>query len=424
MRRGAWGLTGAVGALALSCGLAGAADWPRFRGPNGTGVAADKDVPVQWTAEDGPLWKVPIPGKGNSSPVIVGKRLFLQSASDDAKERMLLCLDAVTGKILWTRTVSGGPAPPRGLGPKNQNTLASSTPAVEEDRVFALFWDGKAVSLQAFGVEGEPLWKQDLGPFKSQHGPGFSPMTHDGKVFVVNDQDGSAELLAFDARTGKGVWEAKRKPFRACYSTPFVRATEGGTTELVVSTTAGVTGYDPKTGAENWSYTWSFTRMPLRTVASSIAADGLVFAHAGDGDGSRHLIAVRLGGKGDVTGTNLVWENRKVFPYVPCMLASGDYLYSVNDAGTAACHAARTGEEVWSKRLAGPVTASPILVDGKVYAIDESGEVYVFEAAPTFKLLAKNSVGESVLSSPAVADNRMYIRGREHLFCIAKTPAK
>jgi outer membrane protein assembly factor BamB len=417
---------GAAWGLACTAGIVCGDDWPRFRGPNGTGVAADKDVPIKWTAEEGMLWKVRIPGKGNSSPVIAGSRLFLESATADAKERLLLCLDASTGKVLWTRSVSGGPAPPKGLGPSSQNSLASSTPAVDGDRVFAVFWDGKGVSLHAYGIQGEQLWQQDLGAFKSQHGPGFSPVAHDGKVFVMKDQDGAAAVLAFDAATGKKAWEVQRKAFRACYSTPLIRALPGGATELIVTSTAGIAGYDPKTGAENWTYTWSATR-PLRTVASSIVANDLIFAHGGDGDGSRHIIAVRLGTKGETAPTNLVWENRKprLFPYVPAMLTLGDYLYTVNDEGFAACYSAKTGEPIWSQRLGSPeVSASPILVDGKVYIACADGEVYVFEAAPTYKPLAKNSMGELVRATPAVANNRLYIRGEEHLFCIGKAPAK
>jgi outer membrane protein assembly factor BamB len=415
---------GAAWALACTAGLVSGGDWPRFRGPNGTGVATDKDVPVKWTTEDGVLWKVRIPGKGNSSPVISGNRLFVQSATDDAKERLLLCLDATTGKVLWTRAEPGGSAPPKGLHVKN--TMSSCTPAVEGDRVFAAFWDGNELSLNAYDVQGTPLWKQNLGAFKSQHGAGLSPMVHDGKVFVMDDQDGAAAVLAFDAATGKKAWSAERKAFRASYSTPFVRDLPGGATELIVMSTAGITAYNPKTGAVNWNYTWTTSR-PLRTVASPIIANGLIFLHGGDGDGSRNIFAVRLGDKGEVPQTNVVWQNsrRELFPYVPSMLTAGDYLYTVNDFGKAACYGAKTGEQVWLEQLdSREVSASPILVDGKVYVVGVDGEVYVFEAAPAFKLLAKNSVGEMVRASPAVANNRMYIRGEEHLFCIGKAPTK
>jgi len=351
--------------------------------------------------------------------VIAGNRVFLQSASAEGKDRSLICLDATNGKVLWTRTTTGSPAKTH-----VRNTLASSTPAVEGDSVFVVFWDGKNVSLHAHSVQGELIWKQDLGSHTSQHGPGFSPVVHDGKVFVVNDQDGSSVVLAFDARKGEKIWKAERKAFRACYATPLVNVKPDGTTELIVATTAGITGYDPTTGLENWDYTWSFSGMALRAVASPIIASGLVIANSGAGEGGRHVIAVRLGGKGDVTKTHLAWENRKSFPYVPSLVASGDHLYSVTDEGFAACHVAKTGEVVWRKRIGSPVTASPILVDGKVYVIGEDGEVYVFEAATTYKLLAKNSMGEPVMSSPAVSNSRLYIRGKDHLFCIGKSPAK
>jgi outer membrane protein assembly factor BamB len=414
------GLVLAVGGLLLGCGTAGAAGWDRFRGPNGTGIAADKDVPVRWTAEDGVLWKVRVPGVGHSSPVLWGDRIFLQSASADGKERWLVCLDADTGKTLWTAAAPGTTARIHPL-----NSLASSTPAVDGERVYAVFWDGKDISLSAFDLQGKHLWKADLGSFKSQHGVGMSPVVHNGRVFLNNDQDGFSALQAFDARTGKELWRAKRQAFRTCYSTPFFLTT-AGRDELIVASTAGITSYDPQKGGENWHFTWSFPGMPLRTVASPITTAGLVIANGGDGSGDRDAVAVRLGGKGDVSGTNLAWQsaNRKTLPYVPCFLAQGDHLYSVGDDGLAVCRVARTGEEVWTHGFRKKVRASPVLIDGKIYAACEDGTVYVFAADTTFKQLAKNAVGEPVTSTPAVANNRLYIRGREHLFCIGKPPAK
>ena len=399
-------------------GLATAGDWPRFRGPNGTGIAADKDVPVKWTNEN-VLWKSAIPGAGHSSPIVCRGRVFLQSASEDGKERWLISLDAANGEILWKTPMSGQKAHIHAL-----NSLASSTPATDGQRVYALSWDGKDIHLGAFDFkDGKPLWRKNLGGFKSQHGVGHSPMLIDGKVIVANDQDGSSRLLALDASSGEKVWEAQRKPFRTCYSTPFIHVKPEGGKELIVASTAGITAYNPADGKANWWYTWSFTGMALRTVASPIAANGLVFANSGDGSGVRHTIAVKLGGNGDVTADNLAWENRKNYPfsYVPCLLARGDYVFSVHDKGITSCHQASSGEEVWSQRLdAAGFTASPILVDGKIYAVANNGSVYVYEAAAKFKLLAKNSVQENVSSTPAVADNCLFIRGDKHLFCIGK----
>ena len=412
----------ALGVLLLAVSAAGASDWPRFRGPNGTGVAADKDVPVKWTAEN-IRWKKEIPGVGHSSPIVHGGRVFLQSSSSDGKERWVIGLDAATGNILWKTPSTGRKAKKHPL-----NSLASSTPATDGARVYAVFWDGEHIHLGAFDFkDGKPVWEKDLGSFTSQHGVGHSPMLVDGKVVVANDQDGSAHLLAFDARSGEKAWETERKAFRACYSTPIVHVQPGGEKELIVASTAGLTGYNPADGKANWFYTWSFAGMPLRTVASPIAADGLVFANSGDGSGDRHLIAVKLGGKGDITSKGLVWQTakRRYSPYVPCLLVKGDYLYSVNDYGEAYCHLARTGEEVWKESLCRTgFTASPILVDDKVYAVAKDGAVYVFEAAPKFKSLARNTVGEAVSSTPAVADNHMFIRGDKHLFCIGKAAVK
>jgi outer membrane protein assembly factor BamB len=413
-------------ALSLICAVVSAlhaANWPRFRGPNGAGTAADKNIPVRWTDKDGLLWKVAIPGEGHSSPVVWDDKVFLQSAAPDGKERWLLCLDAGSGKLLWQEKV---PASSARINPLN--TLASSTPATDGERVYVVFWDGKEIELFAYDFKGKLQWKRDLGGFKSQHGAGTSPIVYNGVVYLNNDQDGSAAVLALDAKTGRDLWKAERKAFRTCYSVPFVHEKKNGA-ELIVASTAGITSYNPASGDVNWTFVWKFTGMALRTVSSPISGNGLVFATSGDGSGARATIAVKVGGKGDVTATNLAWERRDEFnlPYVPCLLAYGDYVFSVTDLdrgkrkrGMAACYLAKTGEEVWSEELGASFTASPILIDGKIYAVNDKGEVYVFEAGPKYKLLAKNAIGEPVSASPAVADGRLFIRSKEHLFCIGK----
>ncbi len=417
MRKSRFGLTVLV--VVASISVSDAADWPRFRGPNGTGIAADKDIPVQWNEKDGILWKVPIPGVGNSSPIVWGKRLFLQSSATDGSARQLLCIDVTNGKELWTQSVPGKRA-----RINDRNSWASSTPATDGERVYALFWDGESNRLHTYDFDGKPLWDHSFGGFKSQHGAAHSPIVEGGKVFVAHDQDGASELVALDAKSGKLVWEKPRKPFRTCYSVPFLLTTPGRAPELIVASTAGITSYDPETGGTNWEWTWTFDRSPLRTVGSPVYGQGLVFATSGDGSGDRHMIAVKAGGKGDVTSSNLVWENKKVFPYVPTMITWGDHLYSVNDFGIAACNVASTGEEVWTKRLGGNVSASPVLIDGKIYVCTEAGEVYVIAAEPKFKQLARNSMGEGVMATPAVADGRLFFRGKTHLFCIGKAAAK
>src|SRR5262245_36410855 len=408
----------AVSLLSLVA-AATAGDWPRFRGPNGTGVAADATIPTEFKEGDGILWKIPLPGKGNSSPVISRGKLFLHTASTDGHDRQLLCLDAVTGTNLWSRS-----APGTAVKTHANNSLASSTPAADGERVYVLFWDGKGVMLAAFDFQGSPQWQQDLGPYSSQHGYGTSPVEYDGLVYVNYDQDKSAVLLAFDAKTGKPAWRTERKGFRASYSAPLVRETPAGVKELVVGTTTGTTGYDPKTGAELWNWVPDFSwrdKGPLRTVASPVAWKDMVVIQYGDGDGSRAITAIRAPGNG--SKPELVWETRKqrATAYVPCMLVVGDLLYTVTDDGYADCYDIATGKAVWARKHLknAQVYASPVLIDGKVFApIDD--EVFVFPATPTYKLLTSNKLGEGIIASPAVADGRLYIRGAKHLFCIGK----
>ena len=304
--------------FAAFCGWrATASPWPRFRGPNGTGAVADKDVPVRWE-KDTILWQAAIPGAGSSSPVVWHDYLFVQSASENGSERLLLCLHARDGQLRWSRTV-----PAVGAHTHAKNTLASSTPATDGERVYAAVWDGRELWLYAHDFEGKLVWKKGLGPYKSQHGAGTSPIVYEDKVYFADDQDGASVLFALDARSGKIAWQTPRRPFRACYSTPFVLEEGGAAPQLIVASTAGITSYDPRSGSENWNWTWTFDKMPLRTVASPVYGAGLIIANSGDGGGARDTVAVKVGGTGDVTDTNLVWQRRQTFPYVPSMLIAG-----------------------------------------------------------------------------------------------------
>jgi len=403
-------------ALLLICQLAFADHWPRFRGPNGTGIAQDKDIPVRFDEKSGFLWKSSLPGLGNSSPVVWSNRLFVQSSTRDGKKRMLLCLDTETGKKLWERAAPGVKAHTHQL-----NTMASSSPATDGNMVVTAFWDGKGILLAAYDFQGKHLWSRDLGGFTGQHGPGASPVFFRDKVFFADDQDGTSTLFALDKKSGAVVWKASREAYRACYSAPFVLEPQGAP-ELIVTSTTSIRSYDPDTGSVNWNWNWTFTsKMPLRTTGSPIYANGSIFACSGDGGGDRHMAAVQLHGSGSQTRPELAWENKKDFPYVPCLLSRGQHLYFVNDRGLAGCFLARTGKQVWLERLPeATFISSPVMIDGKIYAASVEGDVYVLAADPTYQLLAKNPLGERFRASPAVANGRLYLRGENHLFCIGK----
>jgi outer membrane protein assembly factor BamB len=415
----------------LIAGTALAANWERFRGPNASGVAADKDVPVKFGEKENVLWKVPIPGKGNSSPVVWGDRVFLQTASKDAKQRTLVCLDADTGKVVWQRSIPGV-KPNHSVRP--DSSLASSTPTTDGEMVYVSFWDGRDIIVAAYDMKGSPRWSKNLGPFISQHGAGASPILYKDKLILANDMDREdakkrpvarpAVLVAFNKKTGDVAWEAPREAFRACYSAPLLRQEPGAAPELIVTSTTAITGYDPETGSKNWEFTdWHFTgkKGTLRTVATPILVDGMLVASSGDGGGDRHGIGITLKGTGTATAATRVWENRKDLPYVPCPVARGGNVFMVNDAGYAGCFEARTGKQVWLERLPDArFYASPLLIDGKIYAFSEQGDAFVFAADSKLHVLARNTLGDRIVASPAVADGRLYVRGAKYLYCIGK----
>jgi outer membrane protein assembly factor BamB len=402
----------------LFAGLAIADNWPRFRGPNGSGIGTDQQVPVKWS-KDNILWKVPVPGDGNSSPVIWGDRLFVQSATGDG-ERLLLCLNVKDGKPLWSRTMTGSKAVKH-----QKNTYASSSPAVDGERVFSAIWDGNNIWMHAFDLDGHPLWKRDLGPFVSQHGAGASPVVFHDKVYYAMDQDGKSTLLCLDARKGHTIWEKPRPDVRASYGAPFIWERIKGTPELVVASTPEVTGYDPDTGDIHWRWAWKHTTpLPLRVVASPVFWGDTVYANAGEGGKNRGLVALKVTGDEKQAKVALSWQNKKDFPYVPTILAHDGLLFYFNDVGAAGCFQAKNGDRLWVERLGAPFTSSPVLAGGKLYAANEAGEVFVLAASPAFTLLAKNELGERVRATPAVAGNRLFVRGRYHLFCIGEPPTK
>lgn len=403
-----------------------AADWPRFQGPNGTGISTEKGVPTEFTDKDH-VFKVALPGVGHSSPIVSKGRVFVHASAANGSSRMLLSLDATTGKTIWTKTIPAARAHTHNL-----NTLASATPAADGERVYVPFWDGTTVVLHAFDFEGNPVWKHSLGTFKSQHGTGTSPVVYDGKVLLLHDQDKdkadkpdrASLLVCLDAKSGTVVWEKVRPAFRACYSSPFVveQAGEKETRkDLVLVTTAGVAAYDLADGKERWSFDWKFDKAPLRTVGSAawVPSQNEVVAISGDGSGDRHLIALKVE---KAAGATVAWESKKFkhTPYVPSVLSVGENIFLINDDGFASCVAAKDGKQLWREKLGDNVTASPVIIDGKIYAIGNKGKVFVLDATTSYKLIGESDLGESVSASPAVADGRLYVRTRSSLICIGK----
>jgi len=401
-------------ALSWTLAFASGADWSRFRGPNGTGVAEGKLPAID---PNKPLWKIEIPGRGVGSPIVMGSKVFVQTASKDGKTRTLLCLSVADGSTIWTKDLPGTSATAHA-----KNSFASSTPASDGEMVYCAWWDGSGVALHAYNMKGDEKWQASLGGYVSQHGPGMSPVLHEGLVFVSVDDDQRAELVAFDAKTGDKKWQMDRKAYRASYSTPFILKRDNKPAELVLGTTTAITSYEPATGKISWNYEipWPAGMMPLRVIGHPVYAGGLIVMSCGDGGGSRYMVAINPEEKTPAK----VWEISRETPYVPCILVKGELLFWVTDKpGLGCCAEAKTGKVLWSERLfEKEVTSSPIMVGDEILAIGESGDVVVFKASKEFEAVAKVNLKEAVYASPAAADGKVFIRGTSHLFCFGAKP--
>lgn len=384
-------------------------NWTRFRGPNGTGISNVKGIPTTISPADY-QWKVTLPGVGHSSPVNWKNRLFITSAIDEGAERYLFCLDADTGKTLWKRST--------GLNRSHKHlksSWASATPAVDGERVYVAFADRETYFLAAYDFYGELVWRRSLGPFVSQHGQGVSPVVFEDMVILPNDQDGPSSIVAFDKKTGTTKWSILRSIRRASYATPMIYREKGKQPQLICASGAmGVTGHDPYTGRQLWA-TGEF---PLRTVASPIEADGLIIQSCGGGGVGKLLIAVDPSGSGDVSKSHVKYRRDVRLPYVPTPIAYKGHIYLWNDNGVVNCIEAKTGKNIWTQRVGGKYSGSPICIDGKLYVMSEKGEVVVIAAAPKYEFIARTPLGDASHATPVVANGKLYLRTFHHLVCV------
>ena len=385
---------------------AGAQEWTRFRGPNGGGHAKADSIPIRWTAEQ-VNWKVKLPGSGHGSPVLWGDRIFLMSCNERTAERIVVCLNAGDGSVRWLRRYPSSRVRMNGL-----NNYGATTPAVDKARLYVAWSTRESIELRALDHEGKDLWRRDLGPHDSAHGPCTSPMLVGDTVVMTNDQKGKSCLIAMDAATGKTRWSLPRAAGQAAYSTPCVRRLEGGRAELIVtSSAAGVAAVDVETGQVNWRQAGA---CPRRCVSSPVIASGLVVTASGTGPRGT-LVAVRPGAGKEAP---VAYWFRKNAPYVPCPLVVGTRLFLFGDLGHVTCLEADTGKQLWQERINDTFFGSPVLAGGRIYCISRKGNVYVLAAGEKFELLATNPLGEKSFATPAVAGGRMYLRTYRHLISI------
>ncbi len=408
--------------LSLSAGLALAAlaaagDWPQFRGPTGQGLAGDDNLPTQWSKTTNVAWKQDIPGKGWSSPVVAGGKVYLTSAvevagSDDLSLRAL-CLDARDGKLLWSKEVFRQDAR-RAPRIHSKNSHASPTPIVEGGRLYVHFGHQGTACL---GLSGEVLWSNRSIRYAPVHGNGGSPVLVDDLLVFSADGATTREVIALDAKKGTVRWRSKRSGNpgrRFSFSTPLV-ITVDGKKQIVSPASDMVAAYDPATGKE----IWKVRTRGYSVIPRPVHGHGLVFVSSGYD--SPTLLAIKPDGKGDVTETHVKWQRQKGAPHTPSPLLVGDELYVVSDGGVATCLDARDGKPHWEKRLPGRgYSASPLYAGGHVYFQSEDGVGTVVKAGKTFERVARNDLGERSLASFAVADGSLFIRTVSRLYRIGK----
>ena len=379
-----------------------AADWAQWRGPTGDNhAAAGATAPVFWDENQNLAWVTPVPGRGHSSPTVVGNRIYLTTADDQAETQSLLIFDRQSGTKLQEIVVHrGGLVAP--LHPNN--THATPTVASDGNRIFTLFDNGHVAWLTAFDLEGKQLWQQEaigFDPQRYQFGFGSSPVVLEGLVVVSSDYDGpESGIVALDASSGNRRWKVDR-PQELSYSS-VARAPASGRLSLLISGTHQFAAYEPATGKELWSTPGS----TQATCGTMVWNEPLGLAFASGGYPEKFLTAVRTTGDHEI-----VWTNNKLKCYEQSMLVVGQHLYCINDNGVARCLRCTDGEELWKERLGGSYSSSPLLVGDAIYVTNEGGTTFVFKASPEgFESLGENQLGDSCFATPTPLDGRLYHR--------------
>jgi outer membrane protein assembly factor BamB len=409
--------------LAIVLQIAGAgraeeANWSRFRGPNGSGVAADVDFPAAFSVEDFE-WRVSLSGKGHSSPVAWGDRLFVTAADPETGELSLVALDAATGEQLWTRRFEGEPHHLHAA-----NSYASSSPAVDASRVYLVWPSSGSLKAAAVSHDGEPVWKRELGPLDYKHGFGGSPTIIDGMVVVANDNSGESFVTALDVSTGEPRWRRTRTPGTESYATPAVWMHGDGDAHIVVhSTEEGMAGLAPEDGRVLWQLEDVF---PVRCVSSPLVAGGLIFGGSGEGGAGKSFVAVRPPKSKDDEAT-VAYQLSKSLPQVPTPVATDELLFVWSDRGVVSCYELSTGKPLWTERVSrngkGNYYSSPVIVGDKLYGVAADGDVVTLAADDEYKLLGRSDLGEASSATPIVHRGRMYFRCESSLASLAPEAA-
>ncbi len=418
--------------VALLFQAANSEDWPAWRGPRGDGTSNEKSVPTKWDGKSGEniLWKTEIPGKGHSSPITWGERLFVVTCLEADQQRVLMCLDRRTGKMLWKQNVVKSILESKhGL-----NSFASGTPATDGKLVYVTFLeasedlvDAKNVGRQrkitpgqmvvaAYDFEGKQQWLVKPGDFVSCHGYCSCPVLYKDMVIVNGDHDGDSYIVALKRSNGETVWKTKRDHNTRSYVTPLIRNV-AGRTQMFISGDRCLCSYDPDTGRRYWKIDG-----PTEQYVASPVFDGEKFYMAA-GFPTYHVMGIRPDGMGNVTETHVAWHAKNARCYVPSPVLSGKFLFVADDRGTANCFDTQTGERFWQERMGKHYSASLVIADGLVYFLADDGIMKLVRPGKELEVVGENELGEYCYASPAISNGQIFLRGEKNLYCIGEQAA-
>ena len=433
--------------LTLAVALNAADNWPQFRGPGALGVSGNTNLPDKWSTTENVLWKRDIAGRGWSSPVVWGTRVFLTTVINEGKSEeprkglyfggnrlrvsasihnwKVVCLNLDTGKVLWQKLArKGKPQGPIHL----KNSYASETPITDGERVYAYFGNH---GLYCYSIDGKQLWEKEWPAYKTRYGWGLaaSPVLHKGRLYIVNDNEQKSFLVALDAKTGKEVWRVDRYGEKSNWSTPYIWENKLRT-EIITPGTRKNRAYDL-----NGKLLYQFGGNSSITIATPYAKFGLLYVTSGYvGDRKKPMFAIRPGAKGDISlesdkdkNEYVAWCQRRAGPYNPSTIIYGDLMYVLLDRGLVACYEAKTGKHVYGpERIVprgGAFTSSPWAYNGRIFFLDENGVTYVLQAGRKFKLLPANRLNakeDMCMATPALAGDKLIIRTDARVYCFKK----
>lgn len=385
-------------------------DWPAWRGPNGDGVAPDQPLRTTWSQSDGIAWQSNVPGRGHSSPIIVGDQVIVATALEDQQKQSVVSYDKHDGSERWQTVIHEGGFPsPRSIHKKGTN--ANSTVSSDGERLFAAMLNSDKIFVTALDLDGQQLWQQEAGAFNPKFGYAPSPLIYKSLVVIAADNQGGGYLAAFDRTSGTPAWRTARGNVSS-YSSPSI-GTIDGRDQLLISGCDTVSSYDPSTG----ELLWETPCIAEATCGTVVIAGDRLLASGGYPDKE----TVCLSGSGE-----RLWSNQ-VKLYEPSLVADNGLVFAVTDGGIAYCWSLEDGEQMWRKRLGGNFSGSPVVCNDHVYVANLSGECFVFNAADSYELIAKNSLGDDCYASPAIGDSHLFFRvgvgsggnRRESLVCIA-----